>query len=212
MQPWFVVPPLKGSLVRLEALSDDHAEDLARAAEEDRSSFSFTLVPRAEQVAGYLKAQFDRVAQGLVPFAQIRQSDGRAVGCTAYWDPRYWPGGSRLRAVEIGFTWLGASAQGCGINAEAKMLLMQYAFEELGVARVDLKTDARNKRSRQAIENLGATHEGVLRNWSMSWAPGEDGRLRHSAMYSVVSTEWKTVKDGLLARLARSQGTSPQGL
>jgi RimJ/RimL family protein N-acetyltransferase len=210
MQPWFAVPPLKGSFVRLEALSLDHVEDLSRAAEEDRGSFAFTLVPRAEQVAGYLEAQFERMAQGLVPFAQIRQSDGRAVGCTAYWDPRYWPGGKELRAVEIGFTWLGASAQGSGINTEAKLLLMRYAFEDLGVARVDLKTDARNKRSRKAIENLGATHEGVLRNWSVSWAPGENGRLRDSAMYSVVSTEWNAVQARLLDRLSARLSTSPR--
>ncbi len=71
---------------------------------------------------------------------------------------------------------------------------MSHAFDQLGVARVDLKTDARNERSRRAIEALGATFEGVLRNWSMSWAPGEDGLLRDSAMYSVVASEWSTVR------------------
>jgi RimJ/RimL family protein N-acetyltransferase len=74
------------------------------------------------------------------------EADGRAVGCTAYWEPRYWPGRDDLRAIEIGFTWLAASAQGSGINAEAKLLLMDYAFAALGVGRVDLKTDARNLR------------------------------------------------------------------
>ncbi|MFJ9174827.1 GNAT family N-acetyltransferase [Streptomyces sp. NPDC102360] len=148
------------------------------------------------------RTRLDRVAQGLVPFAQIRRSDGRAVGCTAYWDPRYWPGRKEVRAIEIGFTWLGVSAQGAGINAEAKLLLMGHAFEQLGVARVDLKTDARNQRSRHAIQALGAGFEGVLRNWSMSWAPGEEGQLRDSAMYSVVDAEWKRVKDRLAARVA----------
>lgn len=217
MRPWFDVPTLNGSLVRLEALSLDHAEDLALAAEEDRSTYAFTLVPRAEEVVGYLEAQFERVEQGLVPFAQIRQSDGRAVGCTAYWDPRRWPGSGDLRAVEIGFTWLGARAQGCGINTEAKLLLMRHAFENLRVERVDLKTDARNQRSRKAIENLGATYEGVLRNWSLSWAPGETGRLRDSAMYSVVRTEWDAVRTHLLQQLSahRSEplrGAEPWGL
>jgi RimJ/RimL family protein N-acetyltransferase len=203
MRPWFDVPALEGSLVRLEPLSPDHADELALAAEEDRSSYDFTLVPRADEVGDYLAAQFARVEQGLVPFAQVRRTDGRAVGCTAYWDPRYWPDRNTLRAVEIGFTWLGASAQGAGINAEAKLLLMSHAFERLGVARVDLKTDARNERSRRAIEALGATFEGVLRNWSMSWAPGEADRLRDSAMYSVVALEWPEVKDRLVERLAR---------
>ncbi|HUN35664.1 MAG TPA: GNAT family protein [Trebonia sp.] len=201
--PWPDVPVLEGSLVRLEPLAVGHAQDLATAAEEDRGSYEFTMVPRASEVGDYLTAQFGRTAQGLVPFAQVRQADGRAVGCTAYWDPRYWPDrDDDLRAIEIGFTWLAASAQGSGINAEAKLLLMTHAFDSLRVARVDLKTDARNTRSRRAIEAIGATFEGVLRNWSMSWAPGEEGRLRDSAMYSVISQEWPVVRDRLAARLA----------
>jgi RimJ/RimL family protein N-acetyltransferase len=196
------VPALDGSLVRLEPLSPGHAPDLARAAEEDRGSYAFTLVPRAAEVGDYLAAQFTRAAQGLTPFAQIRRSDGRAVGCTAYWNPRHWPGRDDLRAIEIGFTWLGASAQGSGINTEAKYLLMSYAFERLGVARVDLKTDARNERSRRAIQALGATFEGVLRNWSMSWAPGEEGDLRDSAVFSVIAPEWPGVRDRLAGRLS----------
>jgi N-acetyltransferase len=203
MHPWSEIPVLDGSLVRLEPLASRHAADLAVAAEEDRGSYGFTLVPRASEVGGYLSAQFARAAQGLTPFAQIRQADGRAVGCTAYWDPRSWPGRDDLRAIEIGFTWLSASAQSSGINTEAKLLMMSHAFDNLQVARVDLKTDARNMRSRRAIEALGATFEGVLRNWSMSWAPGEEGRLRDSAMYSVIAPEWNAVKSGLIDRLAK---------
>lgn len=208
MIPWLCVPALEGCLVRLEPLSASHAKDLAVAAEEDRSSYGFTLVPRANEVGAYLAAQFERAEQGLIPFAQIRLADDRAVGCTAYWDPRYWPGGRDLRAIEIGFTWLAASAQGTGINTEAKLLLMNYAFERLRVARVDLKTDARNERSRRAIAALGITFEGVLRSWSMSWAPGEEGLLRDSAMYSVIAPEWGTVKDRLTWRLARHSADS----
>jgi N-acetyltransferase len=203
MRPSSDTPVLDGSLVRLEPLGVRHAEDLAVAAEEDRGSYGFTLVPRAGEVGGYLSAQFARAAQGLIPFAQIRRADGRAVGCTAYWDPRSWPGRDDLRAIEIGFTWLSASAQGSGINTEAKLLLMNHAFGNLRVARVDFKTDARNARSRRAIEALGATLEGVLRNWSMSWAPGEEGLLRDSAMYSVIAPEWNAVRSRLIARLAR---------
>lgn len=209
MHPWFDVPVLQGSLVRLEPLSVCHAEDLAAAAEEDRSSYDFTLVPRASEVGGYLSAQLARTAQGLIPFAQVRQADGCAVGCTAYWDPRCWPGRNDLRAIEIGFTWLAASAQGSGINAEAKLLMMSHAFDGLRVARVDLKTDARNARSRRAIEALGATFEGVLRSWSMSWAPGEELLLRDSAMYSVIAPEWDTVRDRLVARLAKVSPIRP---
>jgi N-acetyltransferase len=195
------VPVLGGSLVRLEPLSPGHAPDLARAAEEDRSAYGFTVVPRAGDVTEYLAAQFAR--DGLTCFAQVRLRDGAAVGCTAFCEPRAWPGRSDLRAVEVGWTWLAASAQGTGINAEAKFLLFKYAFETLGVARVDLKTDARNHRSRRAIEAVGARLEGVLRSWSPSRAPGEEGRLRDSAMFSVVAAEWPAVKAALAARLGR---------
>lgn len=196
------IPVLDGTVVRLEPLSNRHCGDLAAAAEEDRSEYAYTWVPRADQVSDYLDQQRRRAETGrLAPFAQVRVSDGRAVGCTAYWDPRALPDRPELFALEIGFTWLASSAQGTGINTEAKLLLMQHAFERLGVQRVDLKTDARNVRSRRAIEAVGATFEGVLRSWSPSWAPGESGLLRDSAMYSVIAAEWPKVRDALAARL-----------
>jgi RimJ/RimL family protein N-acetyltransferase len=194
---------LSGSLVRLEPLSAGHIPALARAAEEDRSAYAWTLVPRAGEVADYVAAQLTR--PGLTPFAQVRLSDGAAVGCTAYHNPRTWPDSQDLYAVEIGWTWLAASAQRTGINAEAKLLLLTHAFETLQLARVDWKTDARNQRSRQAIERLGARFEGVLRGWSPSHAPGEEGRLRDSAMFSVIAAEWPDVKTHLAARVARSR-------
>ncbi|WP_327586030.1 GNAT family N-acetyltransferase [Nonomuraea sp. NBC_00507] len=193
------VPVLRGSLVRLEPLARRHAADLAWAAEEDRSAYTFTLVPRGADIEEYLRDQWERA--GLTPFAQVRVADGRAVGCTGFWDPRSWPGRDELRAIEVGWTWLAASAQGTGINAEAKLLLFTYAFEALGVVRVDLKTDARNARSRRAIERLGASFEGVLRNWSPSWAPGEEGKVRDSAVFSVIADEWPEVKAALNARV-----------
>jgi N-acetyltransferase len=139
----------------------------------------------------------------MVPFAQVRRADGRAVGCTSYLEPRYWPGRPDLCAVEIGWTWLAASAQGTGLNAEAKLLLLDHAFERLRVARVDFKTDARNTRSRRALAGLGARFEGVLRAWSPSRVPGEEGRLRDSAMFSVLAAEWPAVRSGLRARLGQ---------
>ena len=197
-------PVLEGTLVRLEPLESRHVPDLQVAAEADRSSYGFTWVPRAEEVPAYVEAQLGRKATGmLAPYAQVDKASGRAVGVTAYWEPRLWPDSDRLCAVEVGFTWLAGAAQGTGVNAEAKLLLFGNAFENWEVARVDLKTDARNARSRAAIESAGATFEGVLRSWSQSWAPGERGRLRDSAMFSIVAEEWPDVRTRLEARLRR---------
>ncbi|MFC9329768.1 GNAT family N-acetyltransferase [Kitasatospora sp. NPDC057015] len=196
-------PVLEGAVVRLEPLAHRHRPDLAAAAEENRDSYDFTWVPRAEEVERYIDEQLGRAATGrLAPYAQVERASGRAVGVTAFWEPRLWPEQDRLCAVEVGFTWLAASAQGTGVNTEAKLLLFRHAFEEWGVSRVDLKTDARNGRSRAAIEKAGARFEGVLRNWSKSWAPGEDGRLRDSAMFSVVVEEWPQCRAALERRLA----------
>ncbi|GAA3237732.1 GNAT family protein [Actinocorallia longicatena] len=193
---------LEGELVRLEPLERGHAAGLAAAAEEERGSYGFTWVPRAGEIEGYIDAQFARAEAGiLAPYVQVERSSGRVAGATAFWEPRLWPGRDALCAVEVGFTWLAASAQGTGLNTEAKYLLFRHAFEEFGVARVDLKTDARNARSRAAIESVGATFEGVLRNWSRSWAPGEDGRLRDSAIFSITDTEWPHVRTLLEKKL-----------
>ncbi|MEV7415394.1 GNAT family protein [Streptomyces sp. NPDC089919] len=198
------VPCLEGDLVRLEPLALRHAADLAAAGEQDRSSYGLTWVPSAAEARGYVEAQLARAAAGtLRPYAQVDRASGRVVGATAFWEPRCWLPDGRLSAVEVGFTWLAASAQGTGINAEAKYLLFRHAFETWGVARVDLKTDARNARSRAAIEGVGARFEGVLRNWSRSWAPGEEGRLRDSAIFSITAQEWPQCRDRLEARLAR---------
>jgi N-acetyltransferase len=201
-------PVLEGGLVRLEPLEHRHAADLAAAADEDRSSYSFTWVPTPAETGDYIDAQLTRATAGtMLPYAQVAKVSGRAVGATAYWDPRLWPDRDALAAIEVGFTWLSASAQGSGVNTEAKLLLFAHAFETWGVARVDLKTDARNVLSRNAIERTGARFEGVLRRWSRSWAPGEAGLLRDSALYSIIDTEWPACRASLRARLAAAGGS-----
>ncbi|MCL6671380.1 GNAT family N-acetyltransferase [Streptomyces panaciradicis] len=196
-------PVLEGASVRLEPLEVRHAADLAAAAEENRDTYGFTWVPRADEVGAYIDAQLARAATGrLAPYAQVSRASGRAVGATAYWEPRCWHSDDRLDAVEVGFTWLARSMQGTGVNAEAKLLLFGHAFEVWGVSRVDLKTDARNARSRAAIESVGARFEGVLRNWSRSWAPGEEDRLRDSAIFSVTAEEWPQCRERLRERVA----------
>src|SRR5215470_12464553 len=142
----------------------------------------------------------DHASGEAVPLVQTSALGGRVVGMTRYLAIRRHPGESVPFAVEIGGTWLAESAQRSGINREAKLLLLSYAFDEWRVGRVDFKTDARNERSRRALEGIGATFEGVLRNWQASHAKGEHGRLRDSAMFSITVEEWPAVRAGLAGR------------
>jgi RimJ/RimL family protein N-acetyltransferase len=206
------VPVLHGSLVRLEKLAARHADQLAETAADDRAAFGFTWVPHgAAEARDYVRTQLSRAEAGeMIPFAQVRAGDGRAVGSTSYFNFRALPGSAGPFAVEIGFTWLAAAAQRSGINIEAKLLLMRHAFERMGVKRVEFKTDARNDRSRRALDGLGARFEGVLRNFSPSWAPGEAGLLRDSAMYSVTAAEWPSCQEHLRERLGAARSVLPQ--
>jgi N-acetyltransferase len=205
------VPALVGELVLLEPLSMGHAPDLVEAAGGAGGGPEFTMIPHgAAEVAEYVGMQMDRTRSGeLVALAQVRAADGRAVGCTSYFNFRHRPEAPLPYAVEIGWTWLGPAARGTGINTEAKLLLLGHAFESWGVVRVDLKTDARNERSRRAIEGLGARLEGVLRKWQPSFAPGEAADYRDSAIFSMLAEEWPAAKAALGSKVA--QGRDPAG-
>lgn len=187
-----IVPALEGRLVRLEPLAVSHAEALAEAAGE-RATYGWTSVPDGlPAMAAHIE---ELIADaGVVPFAQVRRADERPVGMTRYLT-------LRPHAVEIGGTWLAAGAQRTGINREAKLLLLEHAFTVLGVGRVDFVTDARNERSRNGIAGVGAKFEGILRGWQPSHVTGEEGRLRDSAMFSIVAGEWPAVRDGLRKQL-----------
>lgn len=198
-------PTLTGKLVRLEPLSDKHVGDLAVAAGGDRSSFGLTTIPDGpEAVARYIRQRLDQAHAGdVMAFAQVRLTDDRAVGSTSFGTFRRRTDDDIPYAVEIGGTWLGASAQRTGVNVEAKLLLLAHAFDVWRVHRVDIKTDARNDRVRASILALGAQFEGVLRRWQPSLAVGEPDRLRDTAMFSIVDDEWPSVRDHLHARLRR---------
>ena len=183
------------------------AAALALAASESRGEYGYTRVPDSvEDARRYIElALSDRDAGRRMPFA-IEWHD-RVVGSTSYLDIQQWrwPGGSPLQrtdfpdSVEIGSTWLAASAQRTRCNTEAKYLLLSHAFDVWRVHRVCLKTDERNARSRRAIERLGAVFEGVRR----SDMPAQDGAVRSSAYYSIVPAEWPLVRQRLEEALAR---------
>ena len=197
------VPVLSGTRVRLEPLTTAHADGLVAAAGENRATYAFTTIPHGPSgVDEYLRVIAVATAAGeTLAFAQVRVADGSIVGVTRFLSFRFAEGQPSLYAVEIGGTWLAASAQRTGINVEAKLLLLDYAFGVWQVGRVDFKTDARNERSRTAIQAIGAKFEAVLRNWQPSHADGEDGLLRDTAMFAIVDTDWPEVRSRLAARL-----------
>lgn len=195
---------LVGRTVVLEPLEPTHVDGLVAAASEDRSTYGWTRVPDGvDDMRRYVQGLLADAAAGLVvPFAQRRLSDGAVVGCTRYMELRWWFGRPFPDEVEVGGTWLSASAQRTPVNTEAKLLLFAHAFDHWHVQRVQLCTDARNERSRAAIARVGATFEGVLRRHRFSHAPGEEGQPRDTAVYSIVAAEWPDVRDLLHARLA----------
>jgi RimJ/RimL family protein N-acetyltransferase len=201
----FEIPRLDGVGVRLEPLTLDHVDALVSAANEDRSTYVFTKVPAShDDMVTYVKELLaQRECGEAFPFAQVDQKANRVVGATRFMTFRVGGEGNAPFAMEIGGTWLAGSAQRTGVNTEAKSLLLEYAFSTLNLARVDLKTDARNDRSRAAILRIGATFEGVLRSWQPSMVLGEEGQLRDSAMYSVLLAEWPDVRANLLTLTTR---------
>lgn len=205
---------LTGALVRLEPLSPDHVPALAAAAAESRETYGYSRVPHGEDdVRRYVDDALAGRAEGhMLPFATVRCADGRVVGSTRFAELQVWrwpDGDPRQRTdvpdvAEIGYTWLAASAQRTGANVEAKLLMLTHAFDTWRVHRVCWRTDARNERSRRAIERLGARFEGVRR----AERPAEDGTVRDSAYYSVVAAEWPQVRAHLQRRLARHEGAA----
>ena len=212
---------LTGRTVRLEPLAAHHADALAQAGAEDRSTYAFTPVPHGLEAArDYVaRALADQAAGRSLAFATVNAADGRVVGSTRFLELDYWQGplvwppvpgipfGDPATAVpdaaEIGNSWLSPRAQGTGINTEAKLLMLRHAFEVWGVQRVSMRADARNQRSRTAIERLGATCEGVRRAHSR----GLDGVVRSTAFYSILDEEWPAVRDIVELRIAAA--TSP---
>ena len=197
---------LTGDVVRLEPLAPEHVPGLRRAAEGAGPS-AFAAVPAPQEVEGYVARALERRDTGTyAPFAQIEVATGRVVGHTAYLTPR-WMDGGRLFAVEIGSSWLHPAARGTAVNPAAKLLLLARALEGWGVDRVDIKTDARNEAARAAIAATGATFEAVLRAWQPSLAPGEEGRVRDTAMFSVTPPEWPRVRARLEERIERRRAS-----
>jgi len=188
---------LRGHHVDLEPLADSHLSDLFELGQEPEiwSFLSGTPFLSMRDAEAWLRKALDgQLKAGDVPFAVIDRTSGKAAGTTRYVDIR-----PVHRGLEIGSTWYGGPYRRTPVNTETKLMLLSHAFENLGALRVQFQTDSRNVRSQKAIERLGATREGVLRQHKVC----SDGYVRDSVVYSITATGWPEVKNGLEALLAR---------
>ncbi len=186
---------LEGSIVVLEPLGEQHAEELWEAAQAPEIwDWLVNLNASRELFDYWLEASMESAREGSEgPFATRLRSSGKVVGSSRYLNVR-----PQDRVVEIGWTWLNPRAWRTGANVEAKLLMLEHAFETLECVRVEFKTDARNERSRAALAAIPARFEGILRNHMIVPDVGQ----RDSAYYSVIDSEWPAVRDNLRQRLA----------
>ena len=185
---------LSGKYARLEPLSMGHLGDLQAAAHDgDLHLLWYTSIPHGDDMAAEItRRQALRETGSMQPFAVIDQSSGHAVGMTTFMNID-----AANKRVEIGSTWYAKSAQRSPLNTECKLMLLGHAFEVLDCIAVELRTHFVNSQSRNAIERLGAKLDGVLRNHMVM----SNGSLRDTAVYSIIQTEWPTVKTHLQFKL-----------
>ena len=186
---------LNGSIVRLEPLTEQHIDDLARiGTDPELWVYTMTRITGRADAEAYVAAAMSSAAQGTaLPFVTVLQSENRVIGSTRFanYDPD-------SRRIEIGWTWIAPALQRSGANVEAKLLMLAHAFEQLGCNRVEFKTDVLNQKSRNALIGIGANEEGVLREHTLIW----DGRKRDTIYYSILAAEWPDVRIRLQQRLA----------
>jgi RimJ/RimL family protein N-acetyltransferase len=186
---------LEGRHVRLEPLLAEHHAALCEAGS-DPATFRWfpSTVAGAAGMREYIESGLrDLAADRALPFVIRRRADERIVGATRFAavEPAH-------KRAEIGWTWLNASARRTPVNTECKRLLLAHGFEQLGLNRIEFKTDSRNAASRAALARIGATEEGIFRNHMLM----PDGSLRHSVWFSILREEWPRVQMHLDALLA----------
>lgn len=185
-----------GSLV---PLSHAHHADLVEAVKDGELwNLWYTSIPTPDQMPVEIDRRLDLQQQGsMLPFAVIENSSGQAVGMTTFLNID-----ATNRRVEIGATWYRKRVQRSALNTECKLLLMTHAFEQLRCIAVEFRTHFFNRQSRAGIERLGARLDGVLRQHQVS----RNGTLRDTCVYSIVDSEWPTVKAHLTHQLHKPRG------
>ena len=194
---------LEGSVVRLDPLRREHAELFWDVAKDDLEDI-FRWIPYSmktrEDFGMLIEKAFSEQDRGeSVVFATVEHRSGRVIGSTRFMNI------DRMnRRVEIGSTWIAPAWQRKAVNTEAKYLMLRHAFEVWGCMRVELKTDALNQKSRNAILRIGAKEEGTLRRHLVTWT----GRVRDTVYFSILDSEWPDAKARLESRLAAGPATS----
>ena len=187
---------VSGNVVEVVPLSPQHEAELQEAAADgELHKLWYTTIPEPAAVGSEIERRLALQESGsMLPFAIIEKSDGRAVGMTTYMNID-----AANRRLEIGSTWYRKSVQRSALNTECKLLLLQHAFEQLDSVAVEFRTHFVNVQSRRAIERLGAKLDGVLRSHMIM----ANGTLRDTAVYSIISSEWPTVKANLQWQLEK---------
>jgi N-acetyltransferase len=203
--PWPPESELRGVRAWLVPLRAEHAEALAEAVKDGELwRLWYTSVPAPEEMEGEIARRLELRAKGsMLPFAVLDPASGRPVGMTTYMNID-----AANRRVEIGSTWYARAVQRTGLNTECKRMLLGRAFEALDCIAVEFRTHFFNHQSRRAIERLGAKLDGVLRSHQRS----ADGLLRDTCVYSIIASEWPTVRQHLDFQLERERADiTPRG-
>ncbi|MES5486990.1 GNAT family protein [Bradyrhizobium sp. INPA03-11B] len=184
--PWLEPVTLRGAHARLEPLSHDHLAGLTEAVKDgELSKLWYTAIPQADNMAKEIDRRLGlQKAGSMLPFT-VFDADGRISGMTTYMNVD-----TPNRRVEIGSTWYAKRVQRSAVNTQCKLLLLQHAFEKLDCIAVEFRTHFFNHQSRRGIERLGAKQDGILRSHQI--AP--NGTLRDTVVYSIIASEWPTVK------------------
>ena len=206
MNPWISPSSLSGQYVQLVPLSHLHHDDLIKAVRDGELwNLWYTAIPTPEGMAAEITRRLDLQTKGsMCPFAVIDPATNQAVGMTTYMNID-----AANRRVEIGSTWYRQSVQRSPLNTEAKRLMLAFAFDQLHCIAVEFRTHFFNQQSRRAIERLGAKLDGVLRSHQINPHPLAVGTLRDTCVYSIIASEWPTVKAHLSHQLDRPREASP---
>ncbi len=196
MENWLQETTLKGENITLLPLSTSHRDDLLQVANDGNLwELWYTGVPSEDSIDNYIQTALQQQQDGTsLAFVILHNETGKIVGCSRYCNVI-----TSCKRVEIGYTWYAKSVQRTAINSEAKLLLLSHAFETLNCIAVEFRTHWHNTPSRNAILRLGAKQDGVLRNHSQD----ADGAYRDTVVFSIINSEWPTVKKSLKFKLSR---------